>query len=74
MNSTPRTAIAAGVLFGVGGLLGQLGGVAPVAIAVLGVLFIVAGLRWSRWREPIREAVLARLPAGARTFVTRIAP
>ncbi len=65
---------AAGVLFGVGGLLGELGGVAPVAIAVLGVLFIVAGLRWARWREPIRAAVLARLPAGARAFVTRLAP
>lgn len=65
---------AGGVLLGVGGLLGELGGVAPVAIAVLGVLFIVAGLRWARWREPIREAVLARLPARARTFVMRLAP
>lgn len=65
---------AAGVLFGVSGLLSELEGVAPVAIALLGVLFIVVGLRWSRWREPIREAVLARLPARARTFVTRLAP
>ncbi len=65
---------AAGVLIGVSGLLGELGGVAPVAIAVLGVAFIVAGLRWARWRDPIRAAVLARLPAGARTFVTRLAP
>jgi hypothetical protein len=65
---------AAGVLVGVSGLLGELGGVAPVAIAVLGVVFIVAGLRWARWREPIRAAALARLPAGARAFVTRLAP
>ncbi len=65
---------AVGVLWAVGGLLGMLGGVAPVAIAVLGVLFIVLGLRWSRWREPIREAVLERLPARARAFVMRLAP
>jgi hypothetical protein len=65
---------AVGVLWAVGGLLGMLGGVAPVAIAVLGVLFIVLGLRWSRWREPIRAAVLAGLPARARALVTRLAP
>jgi len=65
---------AFGVLAAVSGALEMLGGVAPVAIAVLGVLFIYVGLRWSRWREPIRAAVLARLPARTRTFVTRLAP
>ena len=63
-----------GVLWAVGGLLTKLGGVAPVAIALLGVLFIVVGIRWSRWRDPIREAVLARLPARARAFVAQLAP
>lgn len=65
---------AAAVLVAVSGALGEIGGAAPVAIAVLGLLFIYVGLRWSRWREPIRDAVLARLPAGARALVTRLAP
>lgn len=65
---------AAAVLVAVSGALDKLGGGAPAAVAVLGVLFIYVGLRWSRWREPLRENVLARLPARTRTFVTRLAP
>ena len=65
---------AVAVLVAVSGALGEIGGAAPIAIAVLGLLFIYVGLRWSRWREPIRGAVLARLPAHARGLVTRLAP
>jgi predicted acyltransferase len=52
----------------------KLGGLAPLGAAFLGLVLIFVGLRWSRWREPIRKAVLSRLPARARTFVMRLAP
>ena len=65
---------ALAVLVAAGGAMGTLGRGAPIAVAILGVLFIVIGVRWSHWREPIREAVLTRLPARAQTFVMRLAP
>jgi len=51
-----------------------LGGIAPLVIAVVGIALIFVGLRWSRWRESIRSAVLAWMPATARNFVTRLSP
>ncbi len=65
---------ALGVLTAVSAGMQKLGGLAPLGAAVLGLALIFVGLRWSRWREPIREAVLSRLPARARTFVMRLAP
>ncbi len=65
---------ALGVLTAVSAGMRQLGGLAPLGAAALGLALIFVGLRWSRWREPIREAVLSRLPARARTFVMRLAP
>lgn len=65
---------AAGVLLAVMSAMGMLGRIAPLVIAVVGLALIVVGLRWSRWREKIRAAVLARLPAATRSFVTRLAP
>ena len=64
---------AVGVLIAVSAGMRQLGGLAPLGAALLGVILIFVGLRWSRWREPVRRAVLARLPARARTFVQRLA-
>jgi len=52
----------------------EFGGIAPLLIAVVGLALIFVGLRWSRWRESIRLTVLARMPATARDFVTRLAP
>jgi hypothetical protein len=63
-----------GVLVAVSGGMQRLGGLAPLGAAVLGLALIFVGLRWSRWREPIREAALSRLPARARTFLSRLAP
>ncbi|HVN62152.1 MAG TPA: hypothetical protein VMT59_12860 [Gaiellaceae bacterium] len=65
---------AFGVLTAVTAGMQRLGGLAPLGAAVLGVALIFVGLRWARWREPIREAVLSRLPARARDFVVRLAP
>ncbi len=65
---------AIGVLIAVSAGMQRLGGLAPLGAALLGLVLIFVGLRWSRWREPIRKAVLARLPARARTFVQRLAP
>ncbi len=65
---------AFGVLVAVSGGMQRLGGLAPLGAAALGLALIFVGLRWSRWREPIRESVLSRLPARARTFVMRLAP
>ena len=64
---------AAGVLIATVAALGELGGIAPLVIAVVGIALIVLGLRWSRWRDAIRIAVLARMPAGARDVVQRLA-
>lgn len=65
---------ALGVLAATMSALGQLGGIAPLVIAVVGIALIVVGLRWSRWRESVRAAVLARMPEGARDLVQRLAP
>ena len=65
---------AFGVLIAVSAGMQKLGGLAPLGAAFLGLVLIFVGLRWSRWREPIRKAVLSRLPARARTFVMRLAP
>lgn len=65
---------ALGVLMAVMSAMGLLGGIAPLVIAVAGLALIVVGLRWSRWRESIRTAVLDRMPAAARSFVVRLAP
>jgi hypothetical protein len=54
--------------------MSELGGLAPLVIAVVGLALIYVGLRWSRWRDAIRMAVLARMPASARSFVMRLAP
>ena len=53
---------------------GEFGRLAPIAAAVVGLALIFVGLRWSRWRESIRVAVLARMPVGARELVQRLAP
>ena len=65
---------ALGVLMATISSMQMLGRVAPLVIAVVGIALIFVGLRWSRWREAIRVAVLARIPAAARSFVTRLAP
>jgi hypothetical protein len=65
---------AAGVLMATTSAIAMLGGIAPLLIALVGLALIVVGLRWSRWRETIRAVVLARMPEGARSFVTRLAP
>jgi hypothetical protein len=65
---------ALGVLVAVWGGLDMLGGAAPIALVGLGIALIVVGLRWSRWREQLRDAVLGWLPETARTFVARLAP
>ena len=65
---------AAGVLVATTSALSLLGGIAPLAIAVVGLAFVVVGLRWSSWRERIRTGVLAHVPGAARSFVTRLAP
>jgi hypothetical protein len=65
---------AIGVLVAVGGGLGMLGNAAPIAAATLGLALVAVGLRWSRWRDALRSAVLERLPSGAQRFVSRLAP
>lgn len=65
---------ALGVLMATTSAMSLLGGIAPLVIAVVGIALIFVGLRWSRWRESIRSAVLARMPATARAFVTRLSP
>ncbi len=65
---------ALGVLMATASAMGLLGGIAPLVIAVVGLALIFVGLRWARWRESIRSAVLARMPEAARTFMTRLAP
>jgi hypothetical protein len=65
---------AFGVLTATSAAIGELGRLAPVVIAVVGIALVFVGLRWSRWRESIRTAALARMPAGARNVVQRLAP
>lgn len=65
---------ALGVLMATSSAMSLLGGIAPLVIAVVGIALIFVGLRWSRWRESIRDAVLARMPATARSFVERLGP
>jgi hypothetical protein len=65
---------AAAVLAALSGALSELGGLAPLIVAAVGLLFLVGGLRWTRWREPLRTATLAHLPPGIRSFVERLAP
>ncbi len=65
---------AIGVLVAVGGGLGMLGNAAPIAAAALGLALVAIGLRWSRWRDALRGAVLERLPSDAQRFVSRLAP
>lgn len=65
---------AVGVLMAATSAMSLLEGAAPFLIAVVGLALIAVGLRWSRWRERIRSAVLARVPEAARSFVTRLAP
>ncbi len=65
---------ALGVLMATIAAMGLLGGIAPLVIAVVGIALIVVGLRWSRWRTSIRDAVLAVMPPAVRSFVTRLSP
>jgi hypothetical protein len=65
---------AVGVLMATTSAVGMLGGVAPLVIAIVGLLLIFVGLRWSKWRETIRSAVLAHIPGGARSLLARLAP
>ncbi len=65
---------AAGVLMAVMSAVGLVEGIAPLVIAVVGIALIFVGLRWSRWRDRIRQGTLAHLPTAARSFVTRLAP
>ncbi|HUK93755.1 MAG TPA: hypothetical protein VLU96_01730 [Gaiellaceae bacterium] len=62
-----------GVLIATSGAMTLIGGTAPLVMAFVGIALVVVGLRWSRWRERIRAAVLARLPARVRSFVVRLA-
>ncbi len=65
---------AAGVLIATVAAVADLGGVAPLVIALVGIALIVVGVRWSRWRETARDAALAHMPRAARRIVTRLAP
>jgi hypothetical protein len=65
---------ALGVLIATFASFSELGRAAPIAAAVVGLGLILVGLRWSRWRESIRSATLAHMPAGARRLVQRLAP
>lgn len=65
---------AVGVLISVSAGMGMLGRGAPIAAAALGLALLAVGFRWSRWRDVLRSAVLERLPAGAREFVSRLSP
>jgi hypothetical protein len=65
---------AFGMLTATTASVGEFGSLAPLVTAVVGIALIYVGLRWSRWRESIRVAALARMPAGARAFVQRLAP
>ena len=65
---------ALGVLMATLSAMGLLGGIAPLVIAVVGIALIFVGLRWSRWRESIRDAVLARMPRGSTRFRRRAFP
>jgi hypothetical protein len=65
---------ALGVLMATMSAMGLLGGIAPLVIAVVGIGLIFVGLRWSRWRVSIRNAVLGRMPPSARSFVSRLSP
>ena len=65
---------ALGVLVATFASFSELGRAAPVAAAIVGLGLIAIGLRWSRWRESVRAATLSHLPAGARSFVQRLAP
>jgi hypothetical protein len=65
---------AGGVLIATVSAIGMLGGIAPLVIAVVGVVLIVVGFHWSSWREAIRSAVLARMPGVVRSVVGRLAP
>ena len=53
---------------------GELGRLAPIAAAVVGLALIFVGLRWSSWRDAIRVAALEHLPARGRELVERLAP
>ena len=65
---------ALGVLMATMSAMGLLGGIAPLVIAVVGIGLIVVGLRWSRWRDSIRNAV-ARLDAAGGTLPSsRVSP
>jgi len=65
---------AIGVLMATVSAIGMLQGIAPFVIAAVGLALIVVGLRWSRWQETIRAAVLTRMPVAARAFVERLGP
>jgi hypothetical protein len=65
---------AAGVLVATFASFGEFGRLAPLAAAVVGLALIYAGLRWSRWRESVRVAVLAHMPTRGRELVARLAP
>jgi hypothetical protein len=65
---------AAGVLMATFASFDELGRLAPMAAAIVGLALIYLGLRWSRWRESVRVAVLARMPARGRELVERLAP
>ena len=65
---------AVGVLTATTSAVGMLGGIAPLVVALVGLALIGVGLRWSRWRETIRTATLARLPESVRSLAARLAP
>ena len=65
---------AAGVLVAATASVGEFGRAAPFVIAVVGIALVFVGLRWSRWREAVRNETLARMPVAARDFVERLAP
>ena len=51
---------ALGVLMATMSAMGLLGGIAPLVIAIVGIALIFVGLRWSRWRESIRDRACSR--------------
>jgi hypothetical protein len=64
---------ALGVLIATMSSMKLLGGMAPLFIAVAGIALIFVGVRWSRWRDSIRGAVLARMPDTVRDLLGRLA-
>lgn len=65
---------ALGVLLSVRAGVTLFGSGAPLVLVALAAVLFVVGFRWSRWRDSVRAAVLARLPGRVRALLLRLAP